>query len=333
MKRLVKSCGYFAVLLLCFDSLLFFVIWLLQPSAVKSFGPLILLFTLIALAFSVIVDARHRRRISDAFENFLEMPDEVNKEKLVHATGRNWTNSIETLYEKMHFQTSRVNEKELELLSYKEFIESWVHEVKTPLSLSTLVLNNHKDEMSSYVYSRMNRVQRQLNNNIDLVLYYARLQVDHKEYKFTKFRLDLCIQEIVDDYTFLAGECHIAVHHKLPPLTLISDQKVLRFMISQLMNNALKYSDPERGEVTLSAWQNDDKIHLFVTDNGKGIPPEDAPFIFDKGFTGNHPDRQKATGMGLYLVEKSAEALCIEIRLDPISTTGKGFCIELIFTL
>lgn len=72
-------------------------------------------------------------------------------------------------------------------------------------------------------------------------------------------------------------------------------------------------------------------MHLSVKDNGEGVPPEDTPFIFDKGFTGNHPNRQKATGMGLYLVNKYAEVLSVEIKIEPVITAGSGFGIELIF--
>ncbi len=261
------------------------------------------------------------------------MPGETTEAELIHIIGPQWEKQIEFLYDKLNLQASQMNEKEIELISYREFIESWVHEIKTPLALSTLVLSNHKEEMSSYVYSRMNRVQQQLNDNVDLILYYARLQAEHKEYKFTKFRLDLCVRETVEEYNFLAREHDITMHLNLQPLMVSSDPKVLKFMISQLVNNALKYADFKKGEVIIATWQDSDKIHLLVKDNGRGIPPEDAPFIFDKGFTGNHPDRQKATGMGLYLVKKYAEALCINVRVDPKSTIGKGFCIELLFTL
>ena len=66
-------------------------------------------------------------------------------------------------------------------------------------------------------------------------------------------------------------------------------------------------------------------------DNGNGVPAEDLPFIFDKGFTGYHPDRQKATGMGLYLVRKYASALNIDVRTETSLLNRFGFGIELVF--
>ena len=120
---------------------------------------------------------------------------------------------------------------------------------------------------------------------------------------------------------------------ELEPLTVVTDQRVLRFMLTQLLSNAMKYADETLGRVSVSVWQEGDRVVLAVRDNGSGVPPEDAPFLFDKGFTGSHPERQKATGMGLYLVKKYARSLCVEVALEPGSTSGKGFGIVLRFSL
>ena len=120
---------------------------------------------------------------------------------------------------------------------------------------------------------------------------------------------------------------------ELEPLTVVTDQRVLRFMLTQLLSNAMKYADETLGRVSVSVWQEGDRVVLAVRDNGSGVPPEDAPFLFDKGFTGSHPERQKATGMGLYLVKKYARSLCVEVALEPSSTSGKGFGIVLRFSL
>jgi signal transduction histidine kinase len=91
------------------------------------------------------------------------------------------------------------------------------------------------------------------------------------------------------------------VQLSLLPLQVISDKKVLAFMLSQLLSNAFQYAAADQGVVSIVSWsdtRDEGKIHLAVRDNGKGVPPEDLPFLFDKGFTGSHPDRQNATGMG-----------------------------------
>lgn len=333
MKAWINRMGAFPILLFCTDLIFLFVTWLVSPPAIQSVGLFILLFSLILLAAAVGLKQRGMRRMAKAIESFLETPDETNKAELLRAAGGEWEGAVDLLYEKLTSQAAQINEGKMALSSYREYIEAWVHEIKTPLSLSTLVLNNRKEEMSPSVYDRMIHVQHQLNENVDRILYYARLQTDHPDYRFEEFRLDACVKEAVREYAALAGENQISVTLDLPPLTVVSDQKVLRFMFSQLLSNAYKYADPGNGRVEISSWRSGDKIYLAVRNNGSGVPPEDAPFLFDKGFTGSHPDRQKATGMGLYLVRKYADDLCIDVALEPVCTTGDGFGIEFVFSL
>ena len=97
-------------------------------------------------------------------------------------------------------------------------------------------------------------------------------------------------------------------------------------MLSQIFGNALKYAGKNGGIVEIAGWKDEEKdagkgggrgkVHLAVRDNGGGAPLEDIPFLFDKGFTGNHPGRQNATGMGLYFVKKYAKLLGADVRVD-----------------
>lgn len=69
---------------------------------------------------------------------------------------------------------------------------------------------------------------------------------------------------------------------------------------------------------------------MIIANNGPGVSPEDLPFIFDKGFTGSNPGRQKASGLGLYFVREYARRLAIEIKL-PEPELKTSFAIELVF--
>lgn len=111
-----------------------------------------------------------------------------------------------------------------------------------------------------------------------------------------------------------------------------SDRRIVSFMLSQLLGNAVKYTDDKAGKIAVTLCQAGDKIYLCLSNNGEGVPPEDEPFLFDKGFTGSHPNRQKATGMGLYLVRKYGQKLCVEVRLSGNIPYKSGFGIELVFS-
>lgn len=330
--KFLKNAGHWLILLLLTDLTFILLAWLLRPDAMKSICLFIMLFTVLITGAGCFLQFRKQRRVNDAVSRFLDDPNENAKQALAAACDGSWVRVIETAYRKLQKQNAEINEKQLNLQSYQEYIEAWTHEIKTPMSLMTMVLENHKDEMSPYVSGRMEHARRQISEDVEKILYYARLQTDHVDYNFTRFRLDECAEEEIREFASLAEEKNISIVTDLDHVTVVSDKKTLAFMISQLLSNAVQYAAVKNGKVIVSVWQDsrDHKIHFCVRDNGKGVPPEDAPFLFDKGFTGNHPDRQKATGMGLYLVKKYAEALSAEVRLKP-AAAGEGFGIELIF--
>lgn len=333
MKFSMKSISHWLILLLITDLFFIFLTWLANPGSFGSIAVIIVLFTVIIIGAGYYMDFRKHNKVVKAMQAFLSEPKESTKQQLLNITDNKWHPAIDSLHINMKENTSLINRKQLELKSYQEFIEEWTHEIKTPIALATLVLENHKDEMSSYVYKRMSYVRHLIGDDVERILYYARLQAEHVDYIFTRILLDEFIHEVVSDFSAIAAEKRIDIELHLMPLQVFSDRNVLRFILSQPLSNALKYAAAEHGVVSILEWQDQDngKIHLAVRDNGNGVPPEDAPFIFDKGFTGNHPNRQNATGMGLYLAKKYAEALSLEIALDPKSTLGCGFSIELIF--
>lgn len=336
MKSFLKKVGHWTALLLITDITFIFVAWLLRPDALKSVGVFLLLFTVLIIGIGFFLERRSQQKAVKAMQEFLDDPNEATKEHFIGATDVSWHSAINDLHSRLKKQSALINEKQLDLQNYREYIEEWTHEIKTPLSLATLVLDNHKEEMSPYVYSRISHVRQQISEDVDRILYYARLQADHVDYKFTNLNLEEYIQEVVSDFHALAEEKNVDFQLSLQPLAVVSDKRVLSFILSQLLSNAVKYAAKENGKVSISVWQDDNaenRIHLSVRDNGMGVSPEDAPFIFDKGFTGNHPDHQKATGMGLYFVKKYTEALAVEVKLEPVNTADSGFGIELIFPI
>lgn len=331
MRRLIKRTGNWIVLLLSTDAVFIFVTWIIGRETLGYVSMFIFLFTLMVLAVGFFTEIYRQRKDEAALLDFLGELSDQTKETLLQRFDN--SEAIRTLCTQLLSEHALINEKTVELAEYREYIEAWVHEVKTPLSLSTLILGNHRDEMSPYVYTRWNYIQHQLNEDLERILYYARLQAEHPDMKFTRFRLDDCVMEVLDEYRGVSEEKKLSFDLNLEPLEVVSDRKIVSFMLSQLISNAVKYADGHLGKVSFVVRRDDDKISLGVYNNGEGVPEEDMPFIFDKGFTGSHPNRQKATGMGLYLVRKYAEKVCVKVSLDSDIPYESGFGIELIFTL
>ncbi|MCR6546477.1 sensor histidine kinase [Dehalobacterium formicoaceticum] len=330
----LKAEKQWLVLLLLTDLFFAFLAWLTGADSFGSIIVIIFLFTAFIVLAGYRIDRMKQKKQMEMLQLFLNSPDEEAEQRLLATVDDSWHSIIRMASAQIREQSQTIKDKQLELQNYQEFIEAWTHEIKTPLSLATLILANHREEMSPYVYNRMEHVRSTINNDVERILYYARLQSSHVDYKFMKMNLSDCVQECLEDFRAISDEKKIDVQLNLSSFQIISDKKVLAFMLSQLFSNAFKYTASDNGVVCVVSWsdtQDDGKIHLAVRDNGKGVPPEDMPFLFDKGFTGSHPDRKNATGMGLYLVKKYAEALSVEVNIEPISTSDKGFGIELLF--
>lgn len=328
-----KNTLVWLLLLLACDGFFSFVAWLIAPGLFIKIFIMIMLFSAVIFIVGYALAYMREKKQLEALLGFLQETDEAALQRLLSSLDSLWQPAVQLAYERLRDQERAINEKALELLNYQEFIEAWTHEIKTPLSLATLVMANHGDEMSPYVFDRLSHVRHAISGHVDRILYYARLTADHVDYKYERVDLDQCVREALEDYRTMAAERAVDMVLDLEGVSVVTDRKVLAFMLAQLLGNAFKYTAREDGRVriVLTAGGEDDKIHLAVWDNGPGVSMADLPFVFDKGFTGSFPNRQNATGMGLYFVKKYAHALSIEVEAMPEPVRDTGFGIELVF--
>lgn len=217
---------------------------------------------------------------------------------------------------------------------YEEYIESWAHEIKVPLSLFTLLLENRRQGLDSGLYQRLAYVNQQMAECVQQILYYARLKAVHKDYAFSTISLRTLCEEIVEEKKYYFSEQGIRFLCKISDGTVYTDEKGLRFIVEQILNNALKYRDERKTEkyIRLYAGRSveNDRIYLSIWDNGIGAREEELPFLFDQGFTGDTgEDKKKATGMGLYLAEQMAGDIGVELSLT--AKAGEWFQVTIAF--
>lgn len=335
MKSFVKSSvstalpwAFFFVLL---DFFFVFLVWLSNPDTLHTLIPVIVLSSLILFTGLLFFLHSRQKKRNRAMHDFLEDPAPETLQQVLLTQEPALAPVTRELLETVLSQNAALENHQADWQQYREFIEEWTHNIKTPLSLATLILDNHKDEMSSYVYQRMTHVRQEIQTDVDMILYDARLQDAHIEYRFESIPLPEFLDEVLFNYREQMEETGIFVETACTAQNVVSDRKILTFLLSQLLNNAFQYTSCVEGRISICAWETDRTVHLAVRDNGCGVPTQDLPFLFDRGFTGNHPGRQHATGMGLYLTAKYAAALAIEIALEEETEKGEGFAIRLSF--
>lgn len=199
-----------------------------------------------------------------------------------------------------------------ERADYKEYIEQWIHEIKTPITAMKLVCENNR-----YPFTRELLVELEKTTHYtEEALYYARSEHTEKDYSIHEIRLLDIVHSAIADNKYLLLKNHIAVNVIEFEDTVFSDEKWVRFILDQLIVNAVKYRT-EEPRINIYAEKQNDRVCLYVEDNGIGISANDLPRVFEKGFTGeNGRVRQNATGMGLYLCKRLCEKLGIGLAID-----------------
>ncbi|WML39824.1 sensor histidine kinase [Neobacillus sp. OS1-2] len=189
-----------------------------------------------------------------------------------------------------------------------EFMTQWFHEIKTPIAVSRLLLETEVESPS--LQEEMNRIE----NYVEQALYFSRLHDFNKDYLIQEIDLEKLIKEIIiaESKTFISKK--IKVEMPKINIPILSDKKALTYIIRQLLLNSLKYTK-EYGLISLSL--HPETKQLVLRDNGIGIPAEDLPRVFEKGYTGkNGRNHQRSTGMGLYLAKKTAEKLGHDLSIS-----------------
>lgn len=314
--------------------LFIFLAWLAYPESFKSLVGLMIFFTLAIISIAGFIIIRKKKLIEAAFQDFLLEPNETNEEKLCHVSPKIHWSLIRRMGSAMRSHQVELNKQAIELVDYENYIEGWVHEIKKPLSLMTLVLDNRSEEMSPLVRQRMLHIRNQMLGDIERILYFARLGATHKDYIFESINLLSFCKQTIENHQTLLDEAGFQIQFIGEEMEVISDRKGLGFILEQIVFNSTKYVAQNKDNPIMKFETVYDKVNdqiiLDIRDNGPGVSQEDLPFIFDKGFTGGRGTYTKqATGMGLFLVSKMAYDLAIQ--LDAYSELGSGLTISLIF--
>lgn len=316
---------FFLGILLLVDSIL----WLdqgiiVELMAVLYFNLLVLVLLVLFITWRYKVETKFIKELAELVNNELEdwsvtLPQSTfAQEKLINEILQNVASTNSEKLAKLR----RINTNE------SDYLASWVHEVKAPLTAMKLKIDANRNDS---VIRKLESDWVRIHLLIDQQLSIARLPTLEADYLLEKTSLQGLINAEVREIASWCLEKDLAVEFEGENFKVVTDSKWCRFIIRQVLTNAVKYS-PVKGIIRVSVVLNSSgHTMLRIKDAGKGIPPHDLPRIFEKGFTGGTGRlHNAATGLGLYLAKTVAEK--IGITLTASSVVNEGTEISLIFT-
>lgn len=211
-----------------------------------------------------------------------------------------------------------------------KFMDQWVHQMKTPLSVIELIAQNLDEPDSSSIREETDRIKTGLNT----ILYMARLRTIEQDFHIKPVELLRLVNEVNHENKrlYIRNQVYPNFSQEREGITVETDEKWLFFMLSQLINNAVKYSKGKSRTIFLSIYERGGEAVLEVKDEGVGIPETDKRRVFDPFYTGENGRKfRESTGMGLYLAREAAEQLGHRIELD--SREGEGSTFKIIFSV
>ena len=218
----------------------------------------------------------------------------------------------------------RISEVERERGEYRAYIEQWVHEVKTPITALKLLCENNRSPFSRDVLVELENI----NRCAEQALYYARSEHTEKDYSIREMNLADVVHGAIADNKYLLRQCDMAITVDNLELVVYADDKWVRFILNQIISNAVKYHSPQQPTLHIFAERLGDQVLLSIADNGIGIPESDLPRIFEKGFTGqNGRTIRSSTGIGLYLCKRLGDKLGIGLAASS-SCSGTTFTLS-----
>ena len=301
-----------------------------------------ILFYLYDIPFDAIIYGCELSFVWCAVCLFIDFYKYYKRHKLLHINREQFFDDAEQLPEHMDIIEYDYQELAKELYQAKQELISknriakkelldyygmWVHQIKTPIAALDILLQNtermlyqldEKEMMQKAIsVSDMKMELFKIEQYVEMALNYLRVEDISSDLVFKKHELDDMVRQVIRKYAKIFISKKIKIDFKPTKACIVTDEKWFIFVFEQIITNALKYI--KKGQIFIYMKEKS----LVIEDTGIGIPAEDLPRIFEKGFTGyNGRENKKSTGIGLYLCKNIMDKLQWNITVD--SEVGSG---------
>lgn len=201
----------------------------------------------------------------------------------------------------------------------EEYFLMWAHQIKTPITVINLILNNGNDTNYKKLREEIFYVEEYTN----MAMNYLKIIDRNVDMDIDKVDLDQLIKSLIKKYSMIFISKNISISYDVVNKKVVTDGKLLSILIEQILGNALKYT--EEGTIYICFADN----ILTIKDTGIGIRSEDIKKIFDRGYSGfNGRVNQKSSGLGLYMVKKISEIINVKVNVKSKLGEGSEFSIS-----
>ncbi len=217
---------------------------------------------------------------------------------------------------------ARACEKEA-IENNKTVIATLSHDIKTPIASIRAYaegleanMDRSPERRNRYLSVIMKKCDEVTKLTNDLFLHslsdLEKLQITSEEIALKPFLKE--VLEGMGQQEKITSETEkIQMIGEIPQINIWADRKRLEQVLENLITNARKYAPGTPIRLWIEQEENQCQIH--VKDGGKGIPPEDMPFVFEKFYRGKNIENQPGAGLGLYIVSYIMEQMDGKVEL------------------
>ncbi|MCM2997713.1 sensor histidine kinase [Paenibacillus cellulositrophicus] len=284
---------------------------------------LITVLLFVYLTYRYLSHRRLYQRLSEPAGTLDQSQNEIGESPLADALHELLENQFQ-LYQNELYDTRQ------RLALHTAFINRWVHQMKTPISVIQLTLQDmdlDDDEVEGSLQEELDKLRK----GLEMALHTSRLDRFEHDFRVDAIPLRSAVQEAVADNR------RWFIRNRLVPdirideeLAVYSDAKWFHFMLGQVITNAVTYSAGRGERVVFAASRREAETVLEITDQGVGIRPEDLGRVFEPYYTGSTGrNYHESTGMGLYLVREVCSRLGHRVEID--SAPEQGTTVRFVF--
>ncbi|HJF31821.1 MAG TPA: sensor histidine kinase [Sporosarcina psychrophila] len=256
---------------------------------------------------------RKPEKMEDALIRYPQGPEHRQTTEFTRELYKLYQNEVQRLYAAQHRQL--------------HFMNQWVHQMKTPISVMGLLLQEKDDLDRNSIIEEVEKIR----NGLESVLVNARLETFEQDMQIERIGLKQLVQEIVTDHKRLFITNGVFPVISIDDNFLVAtDVKWMKIVIGQFITNAVKYTFDEGKKVHLTAACTGHGLKLAIRDEGIGIPSSDLNRVRKAFFTGeNGRLTGESTGMGLYIASEVCNRLGHPLSIE--SEAGNGTTVTVLF--